>query len=115
MRLTSQDIGNGMAWIGIFGLIALAFCVVWALGFPGVLILGLLTTMICVRAELSDHAPTWGRAVFEARRMKGRSPEERAATQEAENRNRSPMRYYRRCGWSLVGIGLLGTVWTFWS
>lgn len=115
MRLTPQAIGNAIAWIGIITLIAASLWIVQVLGFPGILILGLLTTLICVRADLSEDVPTWGRAVFEARLVRAKSLEEQAVVQEAREGARSPLLYYRGCGLVLIALGLLGTVWQFWN
>ncbi|SHK31765.1 hypothetical protein SAMN02745194_04683 [Roseomonas rosea] len=102
---------NGLAWIGIFLLIALAFVLVQILGFPGVLILGLLTTLICLRAEISEDVPTWSQALFASRASRSASAEERAATAEARARAISPLRYVQGCGFVLIAAGLAGTVW----
>ncbi|MBI0536631.1 hypothetical protein D9599_13695 [Roseomonas sp. KE2513] len=115
MRRSASTIVDGIAWVGIFALIAASLGVVLVLGFPGVLILGLLTALTCARAELSERTPTWGQAVFEARAARGRSPEERAAADEAVARATSPLRYYRACGLALIVAGLLGTAWQIWG
>ncbi|WP_043831765.1 hypothetical protein [Muricoccus aerilatus] len=115
MRPSASTIANGIAWVGIFALIAASLGIVLVLGFPGVLILGLLTALTCTRAELSERTPTWGQAVFEAQATRGRSPEERAAAGEAAARGNSPLRYYRACGLVLILAGLLGTAWQIWG
>lgn len=115
MRPSSRSIANGVAWIGIFALIGLSLGLVSVLGFPGVLILGLLTTLICVRAELSDDVPTWSRALFESRLPRSRSLEAHAADLEVRDASRSPLRYYRGCGLILIAAGLVGTAWQLWS
>jgi len=106
---------NGLAWVGILLLIALAFVLVQRLGFPGVLILGLVTTLVCLRAEMSEDVPTWGRAPFEARLTNRGSVEERTAMAEARSRAVSPLRYYRACGLLLIAAGLAGTVLQLWE
>ena len=111
MRPSASSIVNGLAWVGIFVLIGVGLGVVQVLGFPGVLILGLLTTLICVQAELSEDVPTWSRSLFESRAVRPRSDEERGAGTEARERAISPLRYYRGCGLLLIAAGLLGTVW----
>lgn len=115
MRVTARSVGNGIAWVGIFALIAAGLYIVHGLGFPGVLLLGIFTTLICVRAELSEDMPTSGVGVFTASLAGTSSPEERAASQEARDRGRSSLRYYRRCGLALVAIGLLGILWQVWN
>lgn len=115
MRLSATTVVNSVAWLGIFALVALSLGVVAVLGFPGVLILGLLTAVTCVRAELSERTPTWGQAVFEATATRGRSAEERTAGAEAARRAISPLRYYRGCGLVLIAAGLLGTAWQIWA
>ena len=115
MPPSPNSILNGLAWVGIFLLIAFAFALVQRLGFPGVLILGLLTTLICLRAELSEDVLTWGRASFEARMASGRSVEEWAAAAEVRARAVSPLRYYRACGFVLIVAGLAGTILQLWE
>jgi len=115
MRPSARTVANSIAWIGIFTLIAVSLGVVLVLGFPGVLVLGLLTALTCVRAELSERTPTWGQTVFEAQATRSRSPEESAAGAEAMARTASPLRYYRACGLILIAAGLLGTAWQIWA
>ncbi|MBO1076661.1 hypothetical protein [Roseomonas marmotae] len=105
MRPSASGILNGIGWLGILALVAAGLGVVRLLGFPGVLILGLLAALICTRAELSGTVPTWSRAVLAAR-------EEDA---EARAREVSALRYYRRCGLALALAGLAGTLWQVWS
>ena len=114
MRLSATTVVNSVAWLGIVALVALSLGVVLVLGFPGVLLLGLLTAVTCVRAELSERTPTWGQAVFEAS-TRGRRAGERAAGAEAARRAISPLRYYRGCGVVLIAAGLLGTAWQIWA
>jgi hypothetical protein len=114
MRPSRQSLANVIAWFGVFALIGIGLGVVKALGFPGVLILGLLTTLICVRAELSEAVPTWPVSRMAERASRALSPEERAAQGEARDAAVSLLRYYRNCGIFLVFAGLLGTIWQFW-
>ncbi|MGY4802244.1 hypothetical protein ACVMLK_12405 [Teichococcus aerofrigidensis] len=113
MRLTPRDAANGIAWLGILLLIGLAAVLVSILGFPGVLLLGLLTTLICVRAELAEAVPTWSRAMFESR-MRGAPPRGEAALREERRLHRASLRYYRGCGLVLIAAGLAGTLWQIW-
>jgi hypothetical protein len=100
---------NGLAWAGILALVGLALAVVRLLGFPGVLILGLLTTLVCVSADLSRDVPTWSRDMFASRGERRTLEEREAGKQEAAS-----LGYYRGCGFVLIAAGLVGTVWELW-
>lgn len=115
MPLTRSWLAQGLAWAGITALIAMGLLIVWLLGFPGLLLLGLGVTLICVRAELSEEAPSWSRAAFAARQSDERLPEARAAAAAARARRGASFRYYRRCGAALIVAGLAGTLWQAWG
>lgn len=115
MHRPARTVANGMAWIGVFVLIGAGFVVVDALGFPGVLILGLATTLVCVRAELSEPAPTWPVAHRDAAPFRLPAPEERAAAAAVREAAVSPLRYYRNCGAFLTLAGLIGTALQPWG
>ncbi|RKK02868.1 hypothetical protein EBE87_09745 [Pseudoroseomonas wenyumeiae] len=95
---------NGLGWVVILALVAAALALVRLLGFPGLLILGLLCCLICTRAELSEDVPSWGRQVFAARMARAGEAPDRAA-----------FRFYRRCGCVLLLAGLAGTAWQWWG
>lgn len=115
MRPSPGGVANGLAWIGIAGLVALSFWLVMVLGFPGILLLGLLTTLVCVRAELSNDVPSWSRGVFESRMRRDPSVERRAAAEHAAAQDRSVLRLYRVYGLILIAAGLAGTIWQVWG
>ncbi|MBC9209198.1 hypothetical protein IBL26_20305 [Roseomonas aerophila] len=109
MRRPGFILLNGLAWVGILALAGLALAVVRLLGFPGVLILGLLTTLICVSADLSRDVPTWSRGMFESRGTRRTEAEREDGRQDAAS-----LGYYRGCGFVLIAAGLAGTVWELW-
>jgi hypothetical protein len=107
-------VAEAVAWTIVVALIAAALVFVRALGFPGLLILGLLTTPVCVRAELSEDVPTWSQALFASRGARPSTPEERAAEADASKLRLSPLRFGKRLGFILIAAGLLGTAWQIW-
>ena len=114
MRFSAGSIANVVAWIVIFGLIGAAIVVADALGFMGLLILGAMTWLVCVLAEMDQDAPTWGAEVFRVRMKGGGSPEQRAAMLEERHTFTSLLRLYRRSGMFLTIVGLLGFMWQRW-
>lgn len=115
MRFSAHAVANAFAWMALCGLIGLAAVMVAALGFPGLLLLGGATWLICVLAELHDDLPTWGVKVFRAQADRSHSPEHRAALAEQKRAFISPLRFYRRCGVVLFLAGVAGTVWQIWA
>ena len=85
------------------------------LGFMGLLILGMITWLVCVLADLNQDTPTWGTEVFKARMGSHGSPEQRAAMLEERRAFVSPLRFYRWCGVFLAVIGFAGFVWQQWE
>jgi hypothetical protein len=102
MRVPVSSILDGLGWVVILLLVAACLGLVRVLGFPGVLILGLLCSLVCVRAELSDEVPSWGRHLFAARMARDAR---RARPDE------SPFRFGLRCGLALTLAGLAGSLW----
>lgn len=114
MRFSASNVANAAAWAVIFGLIGVAIVMADVLGFIGLLILGAVTWLVCVRAEMDQDAPTWGTEVFKARMKGGSSPEQRAAMLEEQHAFTSPLRLYRRSGMFLTFVGLFGFIWQQW-
>ncbi|MBP0494934.1 hypothetical protein [Roseomonas indoligenes] len=114
MRFSEGSAANTLAW----GVLGLLFCasvaMVTVLGFVGLLLLGGLTTLVCVLAELNQDTPTWGIGVFKARMDSSGSPEQRAAMLADRQTLTSPIRFYRRCGLALVGLGIAGAIFQAW-
>ncbi len=115
MRFSASNVANAAAWAVIFGLIGAAIVVADVLGFLGLLILGAMTWLVCVRAEMDQDAPTWGAEVFRARMKGGGSPEQRAAMLEERHAFLSPLHLCRRGGMFLTVVGLAGFIWQRWS
>lgn len=107
-------LANALAWVALAGLIALALLAAHRLGFAGVLILGLLTAFIAFQAELQQHVPAPGLALFAARMQQPRSVEERAATASERQGFIAPLRFFRWCGLTLAAIGLVGFAVQIW-
>ena len=84
------------------------------LGFVGLFLLGGLTVLICVLAELDQDAPTWGIEVFKARMSQRRSPEQHADMLAERQAFISPILFYRRCGLVLTAVGAAGFAWQQW-
>jgi hypothetical protein len=114
MGPSSRRLAQLLAWAALAGLAALAILVAWLLGFPGVMILGLLLLLVCTRAELSDQVPVWSLAVFHARQQPPASLEARADRAAARRNNRAELRFFKGCCVLLIVAGLLGTAWQFW-
>jgi len=115
MRFSAGDAANAAAWIVILALICGAVVMAAVLGFVGLLILGGMTWLVCVRAEMDQDTPTWGAEVFRARMGGQGSPEQRAAMLEERRAFVSPLRFYRRCGIVLAVIGAAGFIWQQWG
>ena len=98
MRFSASNVANAVAWAVIFGLIGVAIVVADVLGFMGLLILGAMTCLVCMRAEMDQDVPTWGAEVFRAQMEGGGSPEQRAAVLEQQHAFTSPLRLCRRAG-----------------
>jgi hypothetical protein len=105
---------NALSWAAVAVLIAIALAVANRLGFAGLLILGLLTAVICARAELSDDVPAAGTAIFKARMDQPRSPEQRHAKAEEGRSFVSSLQFFKWCGVALAAIGLVGFVVQLW-
>jgi hypothetical protein len=114
MRLSPSTVAEAVAWAVIFVLVAAALVFAPVLGFPGLLILGLLTALVCASAELSDDVPTWSQSLFASRGPRPSTPEERAAEADASKLRLSPLRLGKRLGFVLIAAGLLGTAWRIW-
>ncbi|NKE44460.1 hypothetical protein HB662_06705 [Roseomonas frigidaquae] len=82
-----------------------AILVVAILGPFGLVLLGLLTLVVCVRLQLVELVPSWGSRV-DAGETRAR-PAERAALA-------GQLRFYRRCGLLLLAAGLAGTAFGKW-
>ncbi len=86
--------------------VALAACAVWLtlqLGFVALLLLGLVTWLVCLRAGLNEDVPTWSTEVFRARM----TDRHRAHPSEAH----AALTFYRRCGILLTAVGAAGCAW----
>ena len=98
---------NLLAWVVLLGLAVLAVLIANRLGFPGLLLLGVLTWLICSQAALNQDAPTWGAHVFRARMLRGKGHG------DAEDAG-LPFRFYARCGMAVAAIGGAGSAWQYW-
>jgi len=112
MRFSSSAAANAAAWGVVAALIGGAVVITDVLGFFGLALLGGMTWLVCLRAEMDQDTPTWGVAVFKARMgSQGLPPEQRAATLDERQTFVSPLRFYRWCGIVLVGVGAAGFIW----
>lgn len=115
MRFSSSAAANAAAWGVVAALIGGAVVITDVLGFFGLALLGGMTWLVCLRAEMDQDTPTWGVAVFKARMgSQGSPPEQRAATLDERQTFVSPLRFYRWCGIVLVGVGAAGFIWQQW-
>ncbi|MDT8330859.1 hypothetical protein RQ831_07320 [Roseomonas gilardii] len=110
LRRLAYGLVQGLGWIGVLALIGASLLLVRRLGFPAVLLLGLIASLICVRAELSQDVPGWGRDIFAARWHSRPDASERLASAEQI----AALRFYRNCGFALILAGALGSVWQVW-
>lgn len=110
LRRLAYGLVQGLGWIGILALIGASLLLVRRLGFPAVLMLGLITSLICVRAELSQDVPGWGRDIFAARWHSRPDLSER----QASAKQIATLRFYRNCGFILILAGALGSLWQVW-
>ena len=114
MRLGVGAVANAAAWLVLGGLAVGAVLVANRLGFVGLVLLGGLTWLVCMRASLDQKVPTWGVEVFRASMEHPRSVEERAAAYADHQATLSPLRFYGRCGALLAAVGAIGFVWQTW-
>ena len=114
MRFSAGTVANAVAWAVVMLLAGVAVLVADLLGFVGLMLLGGLTWLLCLRAAMNQDVPTWEVEVFRARMDGRRSPEQDAATAAEYQAFMSPLRFYGRCGMVLAGIGLAGFVWQRW-
>ena len=110
LRNLAYGLIQGLGWIGVFALIGASLLLVRRMGFPAVLLLGLIATLVCVRAELSQDVPGWGRDIFASRWHSRPGASERLASAEQI----ATLRFYRNCGFVLILAGALGSVWQVW-
>ena len=110
LRNLAYGLIQGLGWIGVFALIGASLLLVRRMGFPAVLLLGLIASLVCVRAELSQDTPSWGRDIFAARWHSRPDASERQASAEQV----ATLRFYRNCGFALILAGALGSVWQVW-
>ena len=115
MRFSPSTIANLAAWSVFVLLIGVALLVTDRLGFVGLMLLGGLTCLVCIRAEMDQDVPTWGVEVFKARMNTTSSPEQRAAMHDERMAFVSPLRFYRSCGAALIAIGAAGFIWQQWT
>jgi hypothetical protein len=115
MRFSAGAVLNAVAWLLVAGLIGVAVVIAALFGAVGLILLGALTALVCVRADVAEESPTWGPDVFRAKMTEGgASPEQRAAMQSERQTRVGPLRYYRRCGMALIAIGAVIFLWQQW-
>ena len=71
MRFSASSAANAIAWAVVMLLIVAGLWLANRLGFIGLLLLGGMTCLVCIMAELDRNAPIWGTEVFKARRWTG--------------------------------------------
>ncbi len=109
--LTAANLAAGAALAVLF---SVAVVLVDWLGPFGLVLIGLIVWLACVRAAQTEASPTWGPAVFGAAMRRPTSPESRAA-QDAERQTAlAPLHFFRRCGMALTGIGVVATALQYW-
>ena len=113
LRVSPGDLANGAAWAVLLGLAAVAVVLVVVLGPFGLVLLGLLTVFVCSQFTLDEHAPGWGRHVFQAGMDAGGPPEQRAARAAERQAALAPVRFYRWCGVVLLLAGVAGLAWQY--
>ena len=104
MRFSANSAASAVAWAVVMLLILAATWLTSGLGFMGLLLLGGLTCLVCVRAELDSNAPTWGTEVFKAQMARQHSPEQKAAMLEEDRVS------YPRSGFT-VGAAHFSCLW----
>ena len=114
MRFSVTCVANGAARAVIVVLICAAIVFVYVLGSIGLVIVGGITALVCVRAEMDQEVPICSAEVFKAQMDSRGSPEERAAMMEERHAFQSPLRFYRRCGIFLTIVGVAGVFWQQW-
>lgn len=107
-------LANATAWLAIAALIGVAAVVADRFGFLGLLLLGALTWLVCIRAALDNEVPTGGIEVLTAALARPRSPEDRASLEAERGATLSPFRFYGRCGAFLAVVGAAGFAWQVW-
>lgn len=115
MSFSASSAANTAAWVVIILLIVAAIGVAYRLGFMGLVLLGGMTCLVCVLAELDRNTPTWGTDVFKAQMARQRSPDQKAAMSEEDRTYVSALRFYRWCGLFLIVVGALGFVTQQWK
>ncbi|HYZ24176.1 MAG TPA: hypothetical protein VE690_18655 [Rhodopila sp.] len=115
MRFSASTAANAIAWAVVAVLAAFAILIASLFGFAGLMLLGVMTWLVCTRAELDQDTPTWGVQVFKAKFDSPASPEQRAAMTEERHAFVSPLRFYSRCGIFLAAIGAAGFIWQQWN
>ncbi len=115
MRFSAHSAANAAAWVVLVAIFCVAVVLTRLLGFAGLFLLGGMTWLVCLRAEMDHDAPTWGAEVFKAQLERQQySPEQRASMLEERRVFVSPLRFYRWCGIFLAAVGLIGFVWQNW-
>ncbi|MDP3417045.1 hypothetical protein [Falsiroseomonas sp.] len=105
-------LANAAASALLVTLVGAVFLVVALLGPFGLVLLGLLTLVVCVRVQLGELAPAWA-TLATPPRLDRRDPPERQASVLAERAEREgQLCFYRRTGLGLLAAGILGTAAT---
>lgn len=115
MRFSASSAANAIAWAVVMLLIVAGLWLANRLGFIGLLLLGGMTCLVCIMAELDRNAPTWGTEVFKAQMDRRHSPEQKAAALEEDRVFLSPLRFYRWCGVFLMLVGVVGFAVQKWA
>ena len=111
MRLPVGAVANAVAWGVLFGLLGIAFVMVWLLGPIGLGILGLLVLFICTSLELNDDVPSGQVNLMQGQLRPHHRPEERAARDDEKRDRLAPLPFCRTCGLLLLVAGVLGFIW----
>jgi hypothetical protein len=122
MRFYVDKVANALAWAAIIVLLAGAFVIARFAGFLGLVVLGLIAAVICLRVEADEHNPfVWARADFDAALkseqvygQNSNSAEQFAVTAAERREFISPFRFVRWCGIAVAAIGAVGFVWRQW-
>jgi hypothetical protein len=114
VRFSPSVIGNAIAWFGVCVLIATAIAISNRLGFVGLIMLGLAVAFISTMAELDQDGATWSSHVLRSRMDQHASEEQRVAARMERHDLILPLRFYRRCGFFLLAVGVLGFAWQQW-